>query len=307
MKRTQKWAALAVMLVAPVALAQEKVKIEQRYPAGHYKMVNTQTQKMNMSMNGNPMGTNTTKMTMVMDQVVSEPDSSGTQTMKLTYEKVRQEMSMMGQNMVYDSSDKSTWNSPMAAGFKPLIGKTITATIKDGEIVKVKGMDKIWDEMARTVPGGGQIAKQMKESLGNDAMRSLMGMGGEMLPDKAVAAGDTWQTKQELPFPMLGKISMTFFCKLKDVSNDVADISYTGKMKIDPEKAKFPVPNAKIEKVDGDYTGTVQYSTQSGRLLSQTMDMDMKMNMTIEQGRQKMRMAMDGDVKQEVKITEVTD
>ncbi|MFP4355690.1 MAG: DUF6263 family protein [Phycisphaerae bacterium] len=295
---------LALLVCAPIAMAQ-KIELKQKYPAGHYKMTNTQQQVMQMTMNDQPMGNNKTSMTMVMNQEVSKPDADGKQTMKITYEKVRQVVSMMGQQMVYDSTDKSTHNSPMAAGLKPLIGKTIIVTIQNDQITDVKGMDEIWDAAAKAMPNGRQFAAQMKEAMGNDSMKSIMGMGGQMLPEKTVAPGDTWKVKQSLPFPMLGKISMTFDCKLNKIENNVAFVSYTGKMDVDTSDAKLPVPNAEIQKLDGDYTGMVKFDAKTGAMVGQTMDMDMKMNMAIQQGQNKMNMAVDGDIKQEVTIEEV--
>ena len=308
-RRSIAWLTAAAFCAAPAlwAQAQEKVTLQQKFPAGKAVMTMAQTTDMTVSMNGNAMGTQKMKQIMTMATEVSAPNDEGVQTMVVEYTRVQQDVSAMGMKMGYDSDDEDTHDSPMAAVLKHLVGAKITATIKKGEITEVTGADELWRKIAKENPQMKQMSDQMAKSMGNEAMKQMMKAGAIVLPDKPVGVGDTWTVKQAIPVPMLETVEIAFDCKLKNLKGEgpgrVAVIGYTGQMSIDKaRKINAGMGEVELKKFASDFTGSQDFNVAKGTTMHQVMDMEMKMTMVAGQGQE---IEMDGTVKQEMTLKPV--
>ncbi len=158
-----------LLCVACSALAQDKITLKLKYLPGTY--VTTMKTSQEQQITGPQKITQTVSMTMVMEMTVDKASDNG-QQIHVTYKRVAQAIKGGPVEMAYDSADKKGGDekNPMA-----ILGNMVDAAIDvtldaDGKVTKVKGMNEIFDKMAKDNP---MMGAQMKKSMGDKTVTEM--------------------------------------------------------------------------------------------------------------------------------------
>jgi hypothetical protein len=222
---------------------------------------------------------------MTAAMTISEPDKDGVKKASCTYGRITQDMTAGPVNMRYDSDDANTASSPMGAAMKGLVGAKITYEIlPDGNVRNVKGMDEIWDAMAKENPAMAATAEQMKKEFGTDQIQSLMmANSAGYLPKDPVAVGSVWRSSVSIKAPVIGAMVMDANCSLASVKDKTATIDFDQKGKIDkPTDTKVGANNMTVQKMDMTQKGRLTFDLARSMIAGVSMKGDVSMDMTMD-------------------------
>ena len=227
---------------------------------------------------------------------VSPPDEKGTQKIEMTYTEIKMTQTMMGMEMVYDSTDKDNQNPTLAPIFNAMLGSKMTFDLtKDGKHENFKGFDELWEKMIKSMPGGtGQMLESMKEKMSDEMMSNLAGMNNHFGKEPR-AIGEQWTETQSQNIPFLGGTEIESTHTLKSVKDDVAVIATTGKFKMQGgDPIEMGPLKMNFEKGDMSITSTTSINVETGltfEIKNETeMDMTAEMDMSVNNNAPKMKM-----------------
>jgi hypothetical protein len=273
------------------AEAQAQTLLRYKFKTGD-KLQYVMEQKMNMKMDfGGQQITAETTQTVELSWNITgvEPDGKAKMTQRID----RIKFDMNGPPPIgkveYDS--KTGKEAEGAIGgivtpiFKAMAGAEFTATMDArGDVSNIKVPEKLTETIKKA--GGAPGFDQM---FGEDALKQMVGQGGLVLPEKAVAKDATWSKDLEMKLPF---------------GNMKVDTKYTydgpaaegGKMlekiTMKPKVTMAPAAGAQvaIKMKDQDGTGTALFDNQAGRLVETSMKqtMEMEINVGGMMGTQKM-------------------
>ena len=270
-----------LLCVACSALAQDKITLKLKYLPGTY--VTTMKTSQEQQITGPQKITQTVSMTMVMEMTVDKASDNG-QQIHVTYKRIAQAIKGGPVEMAYDSADKKGGDekNPMA-----ILGNMVDAAIDvtldaDGKVTKVKGMNEIFDKMAKDNP---MMGDQMKKSMGDKTVTEMFDGARRNLPDKPVAVGDKWECTQKVDSPMGGAMDIKTVYTLKKIESadghKVAIIDVAGGTSVKDAGDKKPDDDATKPKLDIQQTGTMKVNVETGQATESNIDQDMSMDMKV--------------------------
>ncbi len=272
---------LVCLLIAAPALAQDTVDLKPKFQPGTHWLTNFSNIQQTIKMGDQTME-QTINMMMVMKMDISEADAEGNRTAKLTYERIVQNMDMMGGQMKMSfDSDKPDNNSPLAMAMKPLTGAVFTMTIdKNHKITEVKGFEELVADMQKKNPQAANMLKQMEDSFSGDQLKQMIGQSAQGMPEKPVAVEESWQQKIEMPMPQIGEMELNIDYVLEDIvekeGRKLAEITFKGKGDLKDIEKNANMPMA-FSKMKIDQEGRMFFDVEKGQAtrteLNQTMQM----------------------------------
>jgi hypothetical protein len=254
------------------------VRLEATYAPGHYRVTTRQEQKQTMQI-GEMQIRQSNSLVTVQRANVSEPDSAGELTLTITYTRIKQNRSMGGRELTYDSEGADEANNPLLAKiFDSMVGAELTATVgADGQIRKLRGMNAIWETVSERL--GSQAAlgiESLKKQLGNNRMVQMMQAGRRMLPQKPVKPGHQWKSQTRLQTPMTGELTSTADCRLQDIRESsgtrIAIIDCIGKASSEGGTTAVGKTQVQIRKIELDQHTTLQLDLGSGMILRRRLE-----------------------------------
>lgn len=228
--------------------------------------------------------------------------------MELAFERIRSSDNFRGPEIGYDSDKDKLSEEPAARVLNALIGAKLQMKFAaDGKLEQFSGMNNILELMGKAFPKQEAMIKQLKEGLGDEAYRDMLGghLSG-FLPGKAVSPGDTWTATQSQKLAGLGSIQLKLTYKLEGVEEregrKVAKISFAGKGTL--EGNFVGAKGAQIKADDLEQTGVIYFDLDRGWLAEQRIDQVMKGNV-IANGTdgKEVKIAIEQKTMSEVKIT----
>jgi hypothetical protein len=295
----------AMSLAAAWSSAQDKITLKQKYTPGKYEVKQVVTSQMETATAGQQVSQDM-EMTMVLGLNVAKPDEKGTIKVEMTFDKIKQKVSSGGKAVLEYDSEAAAQTGPLASVYKSLLSAKISFEVTvDGKIQKAKGLEEIWDSMAKDNPAMAPMADTMKKQFGNAMLENLMTQAAKSFPEKSVAVGDTWKVDTKMNVPIIGELNVSQDCKLKAIEGKLAVLDITSKAKT--EKAvdtKLGPMTVTIDKMETTQTGTMKVDTESGMAVQQNWDgtMDMSMSMQGPDG-EKMQTTSKQKMKIEVTMT----
>jgi len=286
MKNARLAAVLAVVGFAFLSFADAQETLKLKYPPGTY----VTTMKMDMdastTLDDQDMPGQKSSMTMVMEMTYGKPDADGKQEIAIKYTKVKQSTTAGGKEMAYDSegpADKQ--DSNLAGMFKPMLDAKIVAVLDaQGKVESVKGLDSMFDDMAKSNPASAGMTGEMKKSMGDESIKQMFDMPRKLLPDKPVSEGDKYDAKVDITVPFLGKLAIAYEGKIESIKDNVATISLTGKGGNDkPTTTQMGPAKMDINKMKIDQTMQQKFDIKKGMATQQdtTQTMSMEMGMKV--------------------------
>ena len=288
-------AAVAAVLVAASSYGQEAT-LRYRWVKGEevrYRIGREAT----TTMSGLP-GAGEMTVTQNSVQVVRvSVDDAGPEsaTLRMTFESVRMEVATPMTKMIFDSAADKPSN-PLGMTISAMIGESITLVVAPaGNVIKVEGMSRIFDKMAKALPqspaANAQVLGQLRASLGDEAFSSMFSQGFAQFPDRPLKPGDSWSHAINVSVPIVGTISTATTSTLKAIEvsagASIARIATLIVLKQDANAATG-LSGMTVKLADGTGEGEVLFDISKGRVqkTSNKTDMPMSMSMTGPDGTQ---------------------
>jgi hypothetical protein len=272
---------LIVLVMACASHAQQKIQITKQLAPGKYMLV----QQMEMvtttttSAAADPI-TQPVTMLMEMHMDVQKPDETGNYKMICRFTRIKQDIANL---LHYDSASPAQENegNPLAI-LGSMLNTDLEITMsKEGKVLDVTGMDKIWDKMGQN-PALKPMMDQFKSSMGDGMVKNLFTQSDMVLPTGEVAVGDTWEVAETITVPIVGELAAKFNCKLAsfDPASNLAVIDHEGTMasmeaQSQPMIMGAPVRLGKMNMVQKGTTKVDIHTGLSTTALEQEMDMEM--------------------------------
>jgi len=310
-----------LMLLAIVALtcyssvlsAQEKYMVKPRFEPGKYVQTMKTTNDMMTrvgdldSEDGIPMKQEQTHK-MLLE--VSQPNAQGTQKMKMTFAEIKMNQTVMGMEMIYDSTDEDLQDPNLAPVLSAMLGTEITFDLtQDGKTENFKGFDDLWDKMTKNMPGAGaEMLKVMKDNLGDEMLSSMAGSFDNNFGNEPRAIGEKWTETKTQKIPVFGESETELTHILKSAKDNVAFIATDGKIKMQGGTFDMGPMKMKFEKGNMGIVTTSSINLKTGlafEVKGETkMDITAAMDMPVGNAAQ-MKMHITGNVASSVKIEKV--
>lgn len=213
-----------------------------------------------------------TKMSMDFNVDVSDKKESENKKMSVRFSKVKMEMSMAGQNMVYDSEDPENQSALLRTAFGDFANQKFEAEFdKDDNFLSVDGNAK-----------GGAPAAAGIGGLGNEEIGNMLKQLGDFgFPEGVVEPDAKWQHGQELSMQQIGKMKMTIDYTYKGPKDykgkKLAEIIFQGVAASDGEGELVSFKDSKM-------SGTMLFDPELGTVVQTDSSVDMTMSVGGELG-----------------------
>lgn len=293
--------AAAAVLCAP-AVAQDTVTLKYKWNKGdvvHYRSIADSEGK--MSIPGMGERVTTQHQEFVQRFEVKEVAEDGAATIDVTFVSIKLNQDTgSGPPVTFDSTkpgEKQEAAGPMAPAVEvmgALVGEHIQIVMDaSGKVRKVEGMIKILDKMQGKIGGANpMVLRNLRNTMGDDAMRGSVERFFRLLPEAPVKQGDTWNTVFEQSIPGLGgrmntDVTWTFAGMEKKDAADSVKLTSTTKVDVVPPKEgeeSGPIPGMKMSIKDGTGTGEALFDPKAGQLLKSVVSvvLPIEMNMSAQ-------------------------
>jgi hypothetical protein len=287
---------MASLAGASLAAVQPDVSIRYRWTQGEtlrYRM----TQQGTTTMSGLPggMGDVTIDQTIiqVFRTVAQEVAADGTTTLQQVVESVKMKLTSPMGALTFDSASPDTGGDPMSqilsSTMGSMIGVPLTVVLSPtGAVLKVEGLSGAIEKMLSNLPpgaAGAAGANALKQSFGDDAVRSMMAQSFAQLPDRPLQVGESWNSTVSVSNPIMGGITMTAAATLKAIEGSAGDrlarIATQLTIQQDPG-APAPVNPFGMSMQVGDTTGDgdLDFDVDRGRVRRSVTRMTLPMTMS---------------------------
>jgi hypothetical protein len=273
------WITGIVLSLAAVAWGDEKLNLRFNCPAGTYVISQKTDSLLSSVMNGQVGQSRPMKETMAKDLevVIAAADPNGQRHMTMAFKRIRR-VDTVGSTRVteFDSDAPAAMANPMMAMMAKLYGAMLKARVEatldaQGKLIKTAGMDKDFQELARTDPNIKVMYEQMKESGGdgNKEIVSRIASLTELLPPHPVAKGETWETTKSISIPGQ-EAGLKLTCTLEDIragkDGKTAVIGFVGTQMTggDGQVADYGNRKMLVRKMTTNVTGTKEIDVETG-------------------------------------------
>jgi len=273
---------VGLFLMAPAAASAQKVLRWKLAKGEKYKVAVAQDLSMNMTMFGKPIKM-TTDMDIEIRWTVNDVNDKGVASINQKIERVV--MAMDAPNVGKIKYDSASEDEPegmakqIAKGIRPLVGIEFVQQMNAlGEVLSVKLTDKAAAALKES--GAGDPLKQMLEEGG---LNQMAGHAGTVVPEKAVAVGDTWTKSTELTLPQ-GKFKAeavyTYEGTEQREGKTLDKIGVAMKMKIGEDgtlkiKAGPGGGETTLTVKDQKHTGAMYFDSAAGRFVETNIKQEM--------------------------------
>jgi hypothetical protein len=282
-----------------------RVILAMKFTPGVYALTETDKTAKKMTMQGQKQeGTETTDIDGELE--ISAPDAAGEQTVRFLCKRIKSESSADGKTTSFDSDGAAEdQDEALASVLRPMVGWEATMTGRNGKFTKVEGVSRLIDQIRLSAPGAAGPALDNIQAMMEKFLKEMLTKHyGEVLPKKAVGAGDEWKSKVHVSsVPLLGAIDMDCRCKLEridiEAGGKVAVLAMDLTADIDDRplniQEMIPIPGVKARVKSMTMQGTTRVRFDIGLGLATQGDSDVRMigSMTIEAQGQKFDINMD--------------
>lgn len=269
---------MKILMAALLLAAQDgKVELKWKFEKGR-ELTYRHVQKQTMEFAGTAMEQESSQTHL---WTVKEVDEKGNALVEMKVTAVSAKASG-AMEYEYDSEkDKEAPANPQAAMMAKMVGQSFTMRMStSGKVLEVRGYDKLMDEMLKDLGDqAGPMREMMKQMMSDDTMKSMLQQMAPMLPEKAVAKGDSWKNDFTLKMPMIGGMKFGISSTLTDLKDGEAHVTqdWTIELKGDAEDKDNPLGGL-VQIKDSKAKALIVFSLEKGCFISQKMTMEMNMS-----------------------------
>jgi len=221
-----------------------------------------------------------TTQNMLMEYTYEVTGAEGNnKKIQIAYDRIKMDMMLMGQKVVYDSKDPNSDRSIYGA-MDSLLGKPFVITIDpSGKILDIEGWNK----------GGGQAL------IDEHTIRQMVETNFNIYPDSPVAVGDQWERNITTNVQMM-TMSVKARYTLEEVDDGIALLKMEGDIIMDPSADTTKGNDARMKmNMSGTQSGTLHVELKTGRITTAEIKQRIKGNMNM--GGQETPMDMSSDIR----------
>lgn len=160
---------------------------------------------------------------------VSPPESDGRQKCVVTVRQAKLSLKAMGQHMEWDSSQLPNPTFQQSFMFAILLNNPIEVTLSVNKRVdEVKGIDEAVKRIAAMHEDAGLLASSQKNAARETIESLMMTQLASLFPDKAVGAGDEWNSAVSVNLPQAPGTRLPGKAKLSKVQGRLGQIDFAG-------------------------------------------------------------------------------
>jgi len=286
-------ALIAVVVLAPVSLAQSTVPLRYKWKEGQvlrYRITNETVSESESSGPQAPSKFSRTDVT-VTRMTVQSVAADGTATIAGVLESNKSEAGAASGNDHRGSADPAASKSQesMTAVREAMLNEQVILIVRsDGSIKQLKGLEHIKDVMRRTIS---ELPLEMRstfeEMLSEDALKEWMGTYTITFPSQEVKFGESWTQLSRMLLPTVGTISkdktMTFKGLVERAGVRVAKVDFgetiSHESAANDQSGVLP-DDANVSLLDGSGSGEIWFDSERGQLLKQVNRSAMSMKIT---------------------------
>jgi len=210
----------AAVLLACSAGAEEKVLLRPQFAAGRYALTHTQEVEDGLATGAAPLSGTKSTVEFQAELAAQKPSAKG-QAFELEFKRVRHTLREAGELTTYDSDKPAGEKNAGQPMLRALAGAKLRFVLDSkGRIASVSGIEQLWEKMRtfdRTIPPAGTDDRQ---GIQDFVVRDIVLLGQDLLPPKAVAAGERWAV--ERPWLPMQKQAAKVECTLAGVEGGLA-------------------------------------------------------------------------------------
>lgn len=246
---------------------------------------------MNQTTNTETLGQKTTsKQEMITDYTISvaDVDSEGNLTLNYKYDAVKMDIEANGTKQTIDSNSTDS-DDAASRIYKSLIGKVFTTKMtKYGEVKEISGIDEMINSMVESINLGDgeemeaiieQTKTSLKESFGDETLKSSIQQSTNIFPKGDVKIGDSWDINSSIKTVVQMDIKTTY--TLDKVEKGIAHISLKSEYKTDNTKESDLMGMKMTTDISGTMTGTIRVNINNGLLSEGEITTNMSGKMSI--------------------------
>ncbi len=277
---------ILMVLIAFSVDAKSKVLLRLNLQKGSvYEMTMSSSSNIDQNMMGQNMKI-IQKMDMVYNYRILDVLPNKNWTVDYTVRKIKMDVSMNGQKMVFDSENPDE-NNQMYEPLKSLKDLKLTFELSSsGKVENVKGLD----EYAKKLSGNRMMSQAMEMFASSENFADFISQAFNYFPETEVKTGDKWTSVIKLPGLMNMETTMNYEVAAIE-KNDVV-LNVTSDVNVDSpvEQGGFKM-NVKMT---GTQTGTMNIDTEDGwfRSTDLVQKFDVKMKMKNPQSGEDMEIPM---------------
>ena len=288
---------MVVLAVAGSASAQEALKYKwNKGDVLYYRSVQDTTGKMTaMGMER----TTTQKQEFVQRWEVKDVTADGVATVDMSVVSVKTSMDQgTGVTGEFDSTKPAEEQfsgppnlRPMMETMGMLVGERSTVEVDaQGNVRKVEGMNKVVEKMLAKMGNANPIvARNVRSTMGDEAIRGNLELFFKILPEKPVKEGDTWTTTFQQSSPGMGgrmKIDSEWKHAGTETVNGASVVKLVNNMKVDvapPKEGEESglAPGMKMTVTDGKGTGESLFDAKAGQVVKSTVTMTLPIEISM--------------------------
>ena len=232
-----------------------------------------------------------TRQTVILREEVTDVTGDGVATIRTCFESVKMEMDTPSGKLSYDSSNPSDLTKASTFLFRPiarLASASFTMKLnREGKVLDLSGFEKTMSDILPPEQDGGAIAAgmnaQIKHMYSDQSMKQMMDTSLNILPDKPVLAGGTWERRISAEIPVIGTMTeqSTYTLERIDESDNGKIAHITAKAEL---SMNAPAPYAgtfKSALKKGAAASEIDFDIEQGRLLRQVQNIGMEIETTI--------------------------
>jgi hypothetical protein len=276
---------LALLCVVTLCgtMRAEDVELRYKYKEGEkLNYVMDQKLTMEMSVAGQDI---TMEMGMGITMVwkVDKVEKDGKAKMTQTMTRVQLKVKHPGGAFEWDSKDGTEPDDEVAKAmlpiFKAMAGADMTMTMDQrGQVSAFEMSDKLKEAMKKAAEaGGGGLGDFGTE----DGMKKMMEQGSLVLPEGAISKGKSWNAKNEIKVPQVGKmitdVKYTYEGQEKRTGKQLEKVSGVITQSVEPDKNAPGEMKIKAQ----DSKANLYFDNEAGRLIETRMTQDVVMEFAI--------------------------
>jgi uncharacterized protein DUF6263 len=225
---------------------------------------------------------------------VTEVDSEGNMTVRVTFERIASEMESGGRTMSFDSAEPEQESNPMAKSLGAMAGQSYTMVLSDkGQPLSITGMDSIVGRMIDSMELANEsqrerMKQQFEEAFGEQQSKDMCGQMFGMIPPGPVTEGEQWTCSSSTTAMIPMEWEQTWL--LKEIRDDVFVIG--GESVTSGHSGDKPVemgPMKIFMDFDGTQSGTMELDASTGLVVGGEMLMKMVGEQRIEDGPEQLK------------------
>ncbi|MDR2683919.1 MAG: DUF6263 family protein [Prevotellaceae bacterium] len=271
---------IVFMAIALVSNAQNTVELRLNLPKGQtFKQNMDMKMNIKMEVHGIKIDTEVPFFTLISYRVTEVKDQNF--TLEASYDVIRMKMNIIGQNLEFDSENPDKDN-PLNA-FLGMIGKKFLMTLdKFGNVVKVEGLEKLFDEILNgknfTEEQKNQMMLLIADLFSEDKIKENFSLSTVVFPEEPVTEGFGWEAEIKQNISDMNMLVFNKF-KVEKINAETVEISCISDYKMDFSlEQNGTTANAKLENAQAESSYVVDIKT--GWTKSATSKSDMVIQMT---------------------------